>query len=216
MTYFQQLFYDIKKTNDYLTVGEDVQYKVTVDDKNCEVILQFEESRKIDKFFHSDWFHNLAAFPWILWLDKTPVLTTFGFACAYKSTQNIPIDEFIEACKAHPNYAWKIRGWSFGSAMTQIATRHHYIRRKMSTDDELTYGTVKVWFNPFIKFFAKKWRKTAHNFVCINDLVTWCVPFCHSNGKDRVGGKFSLKKLFNTEHNHNYYEEYDYARFETV
>ena len=27
MTHFQQLFYDIKKTNDYETVGEDVQYR---------------------------------------------------------------------------------------------------------------------------------------------------------------------------------------------
>ena len=33
MTYYQQLFYEIKHTRDYKTVGEDIQYKIIVDDE---------------------------------------------------------------------------------------------------------------------------------------------------------------------------------------
>jgi hypothetical protein len=30
----------------------------------------------------------------------------------------------------------------------------------------------------------------------------------------RIGGKFSIKGLLNTRHNHQYYEEYDYSKYE--
>ena len=209
MTYYQQLFYDIKHTKDYKTVGEDIQYKIIVDDENEEVILQFEESSS-----KIDWLHNFMILPFPLKLDNKIVWTTYGYACAYRSTKNQPIDEFIEVCKNYYDYAWKIRGWSFGSAMAKIAIRHFYIRKKFPLDEELTYGDVKIWLNPFIRWMAKKWVRTIHEFTCINDLVTWCVPFYHRTNKCKVGGKFSFKSLLKTEYNHTHYEEYDYDKYE--
>lgn len=214
MTKYQKLFYEIKKTNDYKTVGEDIQFKIFVNHGTKEVILQFEESRNSNNFRHSDWFHNLLFFPWPLKLDNRIVWTTFGYACAYKSAGNIPIDEFDKATSDYWNYKWIIRGWSFGSAMTKIAERHFYIRRNAAIDEELTFGDVKVWINPFVYFLSKKWHKECHNFVCINDLVTWTIPFFFRHKKCRVGGKISLKKILQTEYNHCHYEEYDYSSYE--
>ena len=42
MTKYQKMFYDIKHTSDYKTVGEDIDYKVIVDDEAKEIIFQFE------------------------------------------------------------------------------------------------------------------------------------------------------------------------------
>ena len=80
MTRYQKIFKDIKETSDYKTVGEDIDYKIIIDDVNREVILQFEESDS-----RQDWKHNLMFIPWILNLDGHKVLTTHGYACAYKS-----------------------------------------------------------------------------------------------------------------------------------
>ena len=209
MTYYQQLFYEIKHTRDYKTVGEDIQYKIIVDDEKREVILQFEESTS-----KTDWLHNVLFLPFPLRLDNKIVWTTWGYALAYRSTQNQPINEFVQACEQHVNYAWKMRGWSFGSAMTKIAVRHFYIREKLSLDEELTYGDVKVWLNPFLKWMSRKWVDERHEFTYINDFVTWCVPFYFRTNKCKVGGKFNLKSLlFDSEYNHTNYDRYDYSKY---
>ena len=217
MTKFQQMFYDIKNTRDYKTVGEDIDYKVVVDFEQRKVILQWEESKGTDKkhFWHSDWFHNLLFIPWILFLDRHPVITTMGYACAYASAKNIPMDEFCSMANLHPDFQTEIRGWSFGSAMSKIAVRHYYIRRKKPVTNKYTYGDVKVWFNPFIRWLSKKWVAYENfEFVTPNDFITKCVPFYHRTNKCKVGEKFSFKKIFKTEYYHTHYEEYDYSKYE--
>lgn len=217
MTKFQQMFYDIKNTRDYKTVGEDIDYKVVVDFEQRKVILQWEESKGTDKkhFWHSDWFHNLLFIPWILFLDGHPVITTMGYACAYASAKNIPMDEFCSMVDLHPDFQTEIRGWSFGSAMSKIAVRHYYIRRRRPVTNKYTYGDVKVWFNPFIRWLSKKWVAYENfEFVTPNDFVTYCVPFYHRTNKCKVGEKFSFKKIFKTEYYHTHYEEYDYSKYE--
>ncbi len=217
MTKFQKMFYDIKNTRDYKTIGEDIDYKVWVEHENRKIIMQFEESKGTDKkhFWHSDWFHNLAFIPWILWLDKVPVLTTFGYACAYKSAKNQPIDELCSMIELHPDYAVEMRAWSFGTAMIKIAVRHYWIRRHRAIDNKYGYGDVKVWYNPFMHWIAKKYVKYENfEFVTPNDFVTWCVPFCHRTNKCSVGRKFALKEIFKTEWYHTHYEEYDYSKYE--
>lgn len=217
MTKFQQMFYDIKNTRDYKTVGEDIDYKVVVDFENRKVILQWEESKGTDKkhFWHSDWFHNLLFIPWVVILDGHPCFTTMGYACAYASAKNQPIDEFCSMAELHPDFQTEVRGWSFGSAMSKIAVRHYYIRRKKPVTNKYTYGDVKVWFNPFIKWIAKKWVAYENfEFVTPNDFITRCVPFYHRTNKCSVGEKFALKKLFKTEYYHTHYEDYDYSKYE--
>lgn len=215
MTKYQQNFYDIKNTKNYKTVGDNVQYVVINDKENKQTILQFEESTDTH-----DWIENLTFIPWFLNLDGHLVLTTLGYAHAYKSTKNIPIDEFICFLLNTPkSYKVIIRGWSFGSAMTKIAVRHYYYRKLKNKylpeiDEELTYGDVKCWYNPFMKFFQKKYARVIHHFTYINDFVTWCVPTCFRGLEHRVGGKFSIEKIFNTIYNHNHYEEYDYSKYE--
>jgi hypothetical protein len=209
MTRYQKIFKDIKETNDYKIVGEDIDYKIIIDDERREVILQFEESDS-----RQDWKHNLMFIPWILNLDGHKVLTTHGYACAYKSAKNIPLQEICIALNQHGGYDPVIRGWSFGSAMAKIAVRHFWYRRYTKVKEQDTYGDVKVWLNPFTHFLAKKWCCKIMEFVCINDFVTWQVPFYQRTNKKRVGGRFSFKRIFNTEYEHTHYEQFDYSEYE--
>lgn len=209
MTKYQQIFYDIKHTSDYTTIGRNVDFKVFVDHESKEVILQWEESRQ-----KTDWLLNLLFIPCPLLLEKHVVWTTLGYAIAYSSCDNIPMNIFCAMSSFRNDYKTRIQGWSFGSAMAKIAARHFYIRKKIPVDMELTYGDVKVWLNPFVHWLSKRWAKVRLNFAYANDLVTWCVPLFRRDNKCKVGGKLNIKKLFSTEYNHTHYEEYDYSEYE--
>ncbi len=216
MTKYQKLFDDIKHTGGYKTVGEDIDYKVSVDSERQEIILQFQESKGSGIKPHNDWWHNFAFIPFPLRLENKIVWTTLGYACAYKSAKNIPMNEFLDNCERYPKYKKIIRGRSFGSVMTKIAVRHYHIKTKKMLDEELTYGDVKVWLNPFVRWLADNWVFIRHEFTSDNDIVTWCVPFYHRTRKCDVGGKFTLKKLLKTAYNHQHYEEYNYVRYELI
>jgi len=209
MTKYQKMFYDIKHTSDYKTVGEDIDYKVIVDDEAKEIILQFEESDS-----RQDWKHNFMFLPWILKLDGKVVWTTHGYACAYSSAKDEPMNDFMKAVSEHGDYKWSIRGWSFGSAMAKIAVRHFHILTKLRIDEEVTYGDVKCWLNPFSFLNARKWCCDIKEFASVNDFVTWQVPFFSRTNKCKVGGKFHIKDILRTEYNHTHYEEYDYSEYE--
>ena len=210
MTKFQKIFDDIKHTRDYKTVGEDIQYKVTVDDKDKTVTLQFEESTS-----RKDWVHNISFIPVPLKLCGHWVWVTRGYACAYKSASNLPIMTFYTKAMEHPDYARIIRGWSFGSAMSKIATRHFFYLTGAKINALITYGDVKCFLNPFIGKIAHKYADLIYNFVTPNDFVTWQVPFIyHRMNKCTVENKLKIKELFKTEYYHTHYEEYDYSKYE--
>lgn len=212
MTTEQQKFMDIKSTTDWKKVGDDVDYKVIVDHDKEEVVLQFRESDS-----RQDWKHNFQFLPWPLKLDGRYVWTTRGYANAYKSARDIPINEFVDAYlfTGLPGYKACIRGWSFGSAMAKIAARHFLIltgHKYIQAIDELTtFGDVKCWLNPFYK---AKGVSRIREYVTPNDGVTYCVPFYHREKKCKVGPSFSLKELFHSEKYHMHYEEYDYSKWE--
>jgi hypothetical protein len=205
MTPEQQKFYDIKKTTDYETTGEDIDYKVFVDHEKKEVVLQFEESDS-----REDWKHNLQFLPWPLKLGKKIVWTTRGYACAYKSANDIPRSQLIIAWTRNYKYKICIRGWSFGSVMAKITARN--MEAIGWTIDELTtYGDVKCWLNPFYK---AKHVARLREYTTANDLVTWCVPFFHREKKCQVGPRFRLKEAVHSEKYHTHYEDYDYSEWE--
>lgn len=233
MTLEQEKFNYIKHYTDYDVVGEDVGYKVFVDHGPKEVVLQFQESNS-----REDWKHNFQFLPWPLKLtgngiklgskgakDKGKIVwTTRGYACAYKSTKNKPVTELLEEAAHHLDYKICIRGWSFGSAMAKIAARHiisffkgiklAYTKNEQQyyIDELTTYGDVKCWANPF--YSAKKDCRRIREYVTANDLVTWAVPFYRRDVKCKVGPRFSLRGIIDTEYNHTHYEEYDYTKYE--
>ena len=226
MTPEQEKFYYIKTYTDWDTVGEDVDYKVYIDHGPKEIVLQFKESDS-----RTDWKHNFQFLPWPLKLtgngiklgskgakDKGKIVwTTRGYACAYKSTQGKPVQELLEEAAHHLDYKICIRGWSFGSAMAKIAARHiiilyHHLHPEYTIDELTTYGDVKCWANPF--YSAKKDCRRIREYVTANDLVTWAVPFYRRDVKCKVGPRFSICRLLQTEYNHTHYEEYDYSKYE--
>lgn len=207
MTKYQKMFYDIKNEKDYKIIGEDIDYKIILDHENREIILQWRESDS-----RADWTHNFMFIPWLLKLDENYVITTHGYACAYKSTNSQPLNELIEVTEKYPGYKVIIRGWSFGSAMTKISARHYYIRTGKKLYGQYTYGDVKCWFNPFLCF--RKYAEERFEFVTSNDIVTWQVPFFFRTAKAKVGEKFSFKKIFHPEIYHTSYETYNYAKYE--
>lgn len=205
MTTEQQKFYNIKHTTNYISVGEDVDYKVIVDNYNKEIILQFKESDS-----KTDWKNNFAFLPCrINSFAKADnyLVTTKGYARAWNSTGGVPLLDFITATYKYPTYRTIIRGWSFGSAMAKIAA-YLYTNLGHDLDELTTFGDVKCFF--------KKIKNTTRirEYVTPNDFVTWCVPFYCRDTKCKVGEKFTLKKLFKTEYYHTHYEEYDYSKFE--
>lgn len=210
MTEEQKKFVDIKHYSDYKTIGLDVDYAVIVDAEKKEVILQFEESDS-----RIDWLNNFLFIPWPLKLAGKTVWTTLGYARAYKSTHGKPVEEFILECCDHPDYSRIIRGWSFGSAMAKIASRHFVTSQKhcsVKLDELTTYGDVKCWVNPICRY--TKQIKRVREYTTSNDLVTWCVPFYHRDKANKVGPRLSLRELFKTEQYHTHYELYDYTKWE--
>lgn len=210
MTPEQKKFDDIKHTKDYKTIGDDVDYKVYIDDEAEEVVLLFEESDS-----KTDWKNNLLILPWPLKLElayskyKT-VWTTYGYAKAYDSTNMVPVFELMQKAAEAPAYKVCVRGWSFGSAMAKIATRH-LEALGCEVDELTTYGDVKCWTNPFYKAKATRVRE----YTTPNDMVTWAVPFFHRDKKCQVGPRLRLCELFHSEEYHKHYEEYDYTKYES-
>lgn len=205
MTEEQQKFYDIKHTSDYNVVGDDIDYKIIIDNENKRVILQYEESDS-----NNDWWNNFLFIPWILRLDNKIVWTTLGYARAYKSAENQPLAEFIIEVLAHPDYKACIWGWSFGSAMAKITARHFNIRVSRQLDELTTFGDVKC----FVNSFKKSDCKVINEYWTPNDFISHhCVPFYHSD-KDcrrKVGPKLNIfNELFTSNYYHTHYDEYDY------
>ena len=206
MTAEQQKFFDIKNSTDYQEVGNDIDYKVFVDEDRAEVVLQFKESDS-----RKDWINNLLFIPWPLKLGKHIVWTTLGYARAYKSAGNKPLVDFCGTIAHCPEYWVAIRGWSFGSAMAKIAARH--LEALGYTYNELTtYGDVKCWLNPFYRSYAN----IVHEYVTPNDFITYCVPFYFRDTTCKVGRRFSLREIFKTDYYHSHYEEYDYSIWEDL
>lgn len=209
MTPEQEKFYDIKNTTDYKVVGDDIDYKVYIDDQKEEVVLLFEESDS-----RTDWKNNFLAFPWPLRLYVSyskykTAWTTYGYAKAYKSAETVPITVLMHEAAENPEYKICIRGWSFGSAMAKIAARH-LEALGCEVNELTTYGDVKCWINPFYKSKAD----TVREYTTQNDMITWAVPFFHRDNKCKVGPRFKIREAIKTEWYHTHYEEYDYTEFE--
>lgn len=216
----QTKFHQIAYEYSYITVGDDVDYCVTIDDKKQEVVLAFQSSKdpKWNNFW--DWFHNISILPVPVKLAGKWAWTTRGYAGAYRSAKDVPFDAFLVACIEHPGYKRCIRGWSIGSAMAKIAARHYnnFFRIKNSASpealDELTtFGDVKCWLNPFysIRDMAKRVRVYTNS----NDIVTYMVPFYHRDRgtKCSVGDGFSFKKILHSIEYHCSYDKYDYSKY---
>lgn len=211
MTPEQKKFYLLRRTRDYEVVGKDLDYKIMVNDETKEVIIQFEESDSDE-----DWKNNYLFFPWPLKLDNKIVWTTYGYAKVYKSAQDIPFNEFYKQIEAHPDYKVVIWGWSIGSAMAKITARHFEIRTKgkKQIDELTTWGDVKCWYNYF--YSVKKRCVKIREYVTPNDLITWCIPICRRDVKNKVGDKYSIKKSFKSEYYHINYQDYDYSKYEEL
>ena len=204
----QQLFIDMKTTKDFLEIGDDLDYKITVNDETKEVILLFEHTNG-----NEDWHNNYLFFAWPLKLDGHVIWTSYGYAKMYKSANDVPFNEFYRLTEEHPDYKVVIRGWSLGSAMAKIAARHFSYRApKGKLIDELTtYGDVKVWYNLF--YSVKKYCKNIREYVNVNDYITWCLPFCRRDVKNKVGAKFNFKDVKRADYLHEHYEEFDYSKW---
>lgn len=207
MTPEQQKFYDIKNTPDYKVIGDDLDYKVFVDDSKKQIILQFKESDS-----REDWINNFSFLPWPIKLAGKVVWTTHGYARAYASACSQPLFDTLSLLSEHPGYGIVIRGWSFGSAMSKIAVRH-FANKGYRIAELTTYGDVKCWLNPF--YSNKKYCKRIREYVQPNDAVTYCVPFFyHRDVKCSVGRRLNLIEIFKVEKYHAHYEDCDYSKWE--
>jgi len=202
MTYSEFYTY-LKHKNDYKTAGDDVQYHIQIDTESRIILLCFEET--ISKF---DWKVNLDFPSTVYKRQKSLMLVHRGYVKAWKSANDQIMNELLPICEENPDCQLIIGGWSYGGAMSLLAAEDFNFRTGKKAI-VVTYGAPKICYFYFTKKHFLKSILLCHQFVRINDFVTWCIPFpwVHHVRKSILEEKFSFKELFRTDITHCNYQE---------
>ena len=211
---YAQLFNHIKNDGcSWKSVERDkhsVQYSIEVDDKTKVIRLLFQESS--DKI---DWRDNFK-FPSKVYKNQTsPILAHSGFAEAYKSANDIIMEELINKISSSSGFKVVITGWSHGGALAQLAAEDlNYRTRALSTDPNtgvkpivVTFGSPKVFKNKASVEYVRDCCESVTEVAQHNDIVSrvfWLHKHLATNKK--LGEKYCIFKVINP---FKYHTEYD-------
>lgn len=215
---YSELFKVIKNSGDWIEIGDDVDYKIVVDDNDKIVYLLFKQSDS-----KRDWQNNFS-FTCTMYKNKLMRIHR-GYARAYLSCNDDIMLEFISKVKEHPDYTPVISGWSYGGAMSILAAEDFNFRtREQKTNnicDDVDNGKKAVVFTfgapkivgsiKSMKYIKKTLDNRSKQFVNALDIVTICVPLPNYKhiAKVKIGKiKFSnFFKLFKAVEQHTHYDE---------
>ena len=196
----KELFNVIKNT-EYKKAGLDVDYAII--EKYGIIYLLFQQSK--DKL---DWKINFQFWAKPYKNQKNPMLIHRGFVKAWKSCNDVIMEELLEKIEDNPYKIVVIAGWSYGGAMALLAVEDFNFRTG-KTAELVTFGAPKI-----IAPFAFKTKK--HLIQCVNRFLTPSKIYCHKSDivpmippfylalqKNKVGN-FNLK-LFFTGKGHRVY-----------
>ena len=140
---YSELFKFIKSFNGWIKIGDDVDYKVIVDDNGKIVYLLFKETDS-----KRDWRNNFA-FTCVMYKNKLMRIHR-GYARAYLSCNDKIMSEFISKVKEHPDYTPVISGWSYGGAISILAAEDFNFRtrgqKSNNIDDYINSGKKAIVF----------------------------------------------------------------------
>lgn len=194
----EELFIYIKEKADYNEVGLDFDYKVELkeDLKEINVYLKGSDS-------DIDWKLNFTFIPVKVKFGDIKFYAHSGHYMAYLSGRNRILKEIEEFRNLYPDFSLNIYGWSLGSGILKIMFIDLYSLGYKITK-YITFGDVKTLYtNP--KRIKIVLPEEIKEYICENDFITWLVPGAFRFKKFRVGPKFNIKEIFNTDwYHHNY------------
>lgn len=191
---YQKLFNQIKKS-EYKKTGDEVDYCIQVNAEGKLIKLLFEESQG-----KRDWQNNFN-FPVKIYKNQKSILLAHrGFGNAYKSANDVIMNELEGYIKQFPDFNVVIAGWSHGGALAVLASEDFYFRFKKQAT-LITYGAPKTLWGKKSQDYLRACVKDAVQFGNNNDIVTYLPPFpgYHHVNIHRCGEKFSLKKIFRSD-----------------
>ena len=210
--------YKLIKESKYKKVGSDIDYTIAIgleDDKT--IYLLFEESSS-----WTDWRHNFAfTARWYKMYSNPKMKCHHGFADAYRSANDIIMQELLEEVAKHPDYKVVIAGWSFGGAMTLLAAEDFNYRTRSDKNDVnsgkkatiYTFGGPKVAANEVTAAYITSCVTSfSKQFAHTQDIVTYMPPlwyFHHVLPLIKVGPKLNPIKVFGLFNPFKYHTKYD-------
>lgn len=201
----QKLFHKIYYELDYKKVGKDVDYCIFPDDDERRIFLAFQGTRsKIDILTDLN-------FPVKVYKHQESCIVAHGgFVKAWKSANDIIMNEFINACKKYSTYKPTIVGHSLGGAEACLASEDFHYRTKFHPD-LITFGCPNVFFNKKSVKYVKSCCTYTSQYAQHNDGVTVLPFFYKQLNKIKVGEKFNLfKMIFHTPEYHTGYGKVKY------
>lgn len=201
---YQKLFNQIKKS-EYKKTGDEVDFCIQVNSKGKLIKLLFEESQS-----KRDWQNNFN-FPVKIYKNqKSKLLAHRGFGNAYKSANDVIMNELEGYIKQFPDFNVLISGWSLGGAMAVLAAEDFYFRfhKKAML---ITYGAPKVLFGKKCKCYVLGCCSSVIQFADNNDIVPLLPPFPGNKqvSLKHVGDKFSFKKIVKPQIYHCSYGDFE-------
>ena len=185
-------YFNLIKSTEFITSGDDVDWAVVVSDQEKIIRLIFEESTS-----KRDWINNFN-FPIKIYKKQESCLRVArGWGNAYKSCNDVIMEAMIKAVNEHPDYDCEILGWSYGGAMAVIASEDFYFRTKIRADI-ITFGAPKPLWGRKCHRYVTSCVNNVWQFAHINDCVPLCPPLPGYKmlKKCKIGSGFSLIKLF--------------------
>ena len=186
-----------------ITVGDDTQYFVDINDDEKMIVVTFQGSHSGT----ADWINDLNGIERVYTtLDGNVVKGHSGFYNAYYSAQKEIKAATLEAVSNHPDYQVYFFGHSLGAAIAQIAAMDYY-QYTGNKAKVITYGTPKVFSDGTIDYV----RAVIASVVEVDrscDIVTYFTPWYANNlagnkGSYRVG-KLDVLKLVNFAYHTTY------------
>lgn len=200
---YNEIFNLILKT-EYNHTELNGDWQVVVNQEEKTIFVLFEESNG-----KKDWFHNFLFFPVPVKpykRMKSPWFIHWGFKRVYHSFRDDMLKKVNEKTKEFPNFKIIVAGYSHGGALAQIAIEDIIFNLKKPCK-LITFGSPKPFFG---KFTLNKIKKIVENNIKIfengSDVVPHVPPFFfYSLGKDCIGEKFNIFKIFKTPEYHTGY-----------
>lgn len=189
------------KHSDYTKVGKDVDYNIYVMQEEKKIYLLFFGSNSL-----MDWRINFNFFSKVYKNQKSCLKIHRGFIKAWKSANDVIMGELIKLVNEHPDYRVVIAGWSYGGAISILASEDFYFRT-LKKPILITFGSPKIVPNKKSKDYLLSCCHSVRQFNQDNDLITKLVPFYRHIKEIGCGENFSLFKLFNVKKYHTTYHK---------
>jgi hypothetical protein len=163
---------------DWITSGEDVQYRIVEDAE--EIVLAFQASNS-----NKDWWHNLACLPY-KWMENNWYAHR-GFVCAYKSVRDeiIAKVDYLLAQKLRPV---TVCGWSHGAALATLAYEDITWRHPTYDVTGHVFGTPRVLWGPCeIDARFRRFHRWNVRGDPVSMLPPWLMGYHHVGVKHQLG-----------------------------